>query len=70
MNNTIIKLGSVTNSIKVKRMLMREGIKAETVKVGVGKGDNGCSYGVLFSSDKLLDVDRLQKTTDIEYSLV
>ena len=70
MSNSIIRLGSVTNSIKVKRMLLREGIKAETVKVSVGIGDNGCSYGVSFSSEKLFDVVHILKRADIEYSLV
>ena len=52
MNQTTISLGSVTNAIKARKMLSGLKIHSKLVKLDVGKGLDGCIYGLtIFSSD-------------------
>ena len=68
MGNSVIELGSLTISLKVKKILKRSGINSEVIRVGRG-GDNGCSYGIRFRSQFLYDAIHLLKMAGIKYSL-
>lgn len=70
MGKNTIRLGSVTYAIKVRKLLAKELIKCDLIKMKDPKENGGCSYGISFRSDKLLDVIALLKQNGISYSLV
>jgi hypothetical protein len=70
LGKSVIRLGSVTNSIKIKKLLSKNGIRCEVVKVGLRDGDSGCSYGIAFNNEKYFDVVLFLKNWGVEYTLV
>ena len=70
MGQSVIVLGSVTDGLKVRKALRRNGINAEVIRVSGRSNDSGCSYGIKFRSEFLYDVVRILKHEGIDYSLL
>lgn len=70
MGTASLKVKSVTYAIKLKKLLARSGIYANVVKFGISNDGDGCSYGISFKNEYLLDVIRISRSAGIEYSLV
>lgn len=68
MNKIIITLGSVTYAIKLRKLLAREDIESELVKVNT-KETNGCTHGVKINQSDLLRAVVIMREKGIEYSV-
>lgn len=69
MNKIIVTVGSVTYAIKLRRLLIRDGIEARLVKVDNTAEKTGCSHGVEISGDDFYRAVVIMKENQIEYSV-
>ena len=69
MSKTILKFGSVTYAMKARKILQRSKIPCEIVKLNVGDGKGGCTYGIKFNSDKLYGAVMELKNNEIDYEV-
>ena len=69
MKKTIITLGSVTYAIRLKKLLLREGIKARLVKSYRPRDEVGCSHGVEIYERDLYSAIMIIRQADIPYSV-
>ena len=69
MNSTILAIGSITQSIKARKLLTRVGIRSELIKVDDLKNQSGCIYGIRFLSPLFYSVISELKNNDIDYSV-
>ena len=68
MNKIIVTLGSVTYAIKLRKLLAREDIESELVKVNT-KETNGCTHGVKIDQKDLLRAVVIMREKGFEYSV-
>ena len=69
MNKTTITLSSVTYAIKMQKLLNREGIKSELVKVSDEK-NKGCTHGIKIDQNNLFSAVNLLRQRGIEYGVM
>ena len=70
MANCLITLRSVTDSMKAKRLLERQGIAAQTVKLDSDYVGRGCSHGIRLDCRHTAQVSRLLTDNSIPYSAI
>ena len=68
MQNYHLLLGSVTEAMKAKRALAKQGIKAAIQKNSEGR-DGGCRYGLDVSEADLLRVTLVLREENIPYRM-
>ena len=68
MQNYLLLLGSVTEAMKAKRALAKQGIKTALQKNSVGR-EGGCNYGLLVSEADLLRVTLILREENIPYRM-
>lgn len=51
MTETQVKLSSVTNATRAKRILVNNGFRAYIIRSSELEKGNGCGYSVVFSGD-------------------
>ena len=69
MKNITITVGGVTYAIKLRKLLMRDGIESELIKISDARG-GGCTHGVRINGTDLFRVVGIMREKGIEYSLV
>ena len=69
MKNSTITVGSITYAIKLRKLLLREGVESELVKMA-DKKSNGCTHGVKISSSDLFRAVVIMREKGIEYSII
>ena len=69
MNKTTIIIGSVTQAIKLKKLLLRAGIDSIVVKVDNNENGKGCSHGVEISSLDFYQAVVVMRENNINYSV-
>ena len=69
MNNIIITVDSVTYAIKLKKMLSRQGIQSNLVKIEDKQGIIGCMHGVKISEKDFLSAVLIMKENGINRCL-
>lgn len=70
MKQVTVTVGSVTYAIKLKRLLMKEGIRADLVKVDNTDRNSGCSHGVRISERDFLSAVVILRESSIQYSIL
>ena len=69
MNKIIIILGGVTYAMKLKKLLLREGIRSKQVKLSNAEAYNGCVYGIEIERMDFLRAVVIMKENGIQYSV-
>ena len=64
----ILAVDSVTFAMKAKRLLMREGIRAEAVKITANS--DTCAHGIRISDGDILDAARVLREGRINYTVL
>ena len=66
MKSSIITVTTVTLALKAKKILAKEGIRSNVVKVE--SAQNGCLYGIEFPTQYFYDVVSILRNNYIEYT--
>ena len=69
MNKTTITVGGVTYAIKLRKILGREGIESELVKVS-DKKSNGCTHGVKIDQKDFFSAVGILREKGIDYGVI
>ena len=69
MNTIIITVGSVTATMKAKKILQRAKIQSKVVKSDLIDKYNGCSHGLEIPNNLLYDAARELIKEGIEYTV-
>ena len=67
MNNIIVTVGTVTYAIKLRKLLLREGIRSKLVKVDNSEGR--CSHGIAINENDFYQAVVVMKSNGIKYSV-
>lgn len=68
MKGTILTVGSITQAVKARRLLARNGIRAKLVKYTTNK--SGCNYAVEINTRALYDAAAILRGADIPYTVL
>lgn len=69
MNSITVTVGSVTYALKLKKLLLREGIRSKLVKVDNTAEGVGCSHGVSINKSDFYSAVLIMKTNAFNYSV-
>ena len=69
MKNIMITVGGVTYAIKLRKLLARDGIESELIKISDTKR-GGCTHGVRISGEDLFRAVGIMRSKGIDYSVV
>lgn len=69
MNSIIVTVGAVTYALKLKKLLLREGIRSKLVKVDSTAEGLGCSHGLKLDTRDFYSVVLIMKTNGFNYSV-
>lgn len=69
MNKSTITVGSVTYAIKLKKLLSREGIQSELVKVS-DEERRGCTHGLKIKRTDLFSAIGILREKGYEYGVI
>ena len=69
MNSITINVGSVTYAIKLRKLLSRQGIESELIKM-TGRNKEGCTHGVRIKRLDLFRAVVIMREKGIEYSVI
>ncbi len=67
MNINTITLGTVSSAIKTRRLLARNKIKTEIIKISKVKSGADCNYGIQFAEEDFFDIVVLLRENGIKY---
>ena len=65
-----IAIGSVTYAMKVRKLLLREGIQSRLVKVDNTADGKGCSHGMELNEGDFFSAIMIIKRNGIAYTLI
>ena len=68
MKNIIITVGGVTHAIKLRKLLIRDGVESELIKIS-DKDTDGCTHGLRINNNDLFRVVGIMREKGIEYSI-
>ena len=68
MNTNVITVGTVTYAIKLRKLLSRERIESELVKIS-DRNKGGCTHGVRIDKKNLFRAVAIMREKGIEYSV-
>ena len=68
MGKMVFSIGTLSECIKVKKMLERKNIQISIIKLEESKSKNGCAYGIAFSQTDLYSVVHILSTENIPYN--
>lgn len=66
---SLLATGSMTATVKIKKLLQREGINIDVVKLDPSKSKDGCAYGIEIGNDDLLMGVNILKKNGVLYHL-
>lgn len=69
MKKITVTVGSVTYAIKLRKLLLREGIASRLVKVDNTEDKTGCSHGVEISGEDFYKAVVIMRENGIDYSV-
>ena len=69
MNDIIITVGSVTYAIKLRRLLLRGGVRSKLVKIDNSNRNLGCNHGVRIGADDFYRAVVIMRENRIPYSV-
>ena len=69
MNTIIITFSSQTFAIKAKRLLERNGIRSDLLKINTEDMREGCTHGLRFLNSDYFNVIAILRNADIVYSV-
>ena len=69
LNSIIVTVGTVTYAIKLRKLLLREGIRSKLVKVDSSKNKGGCTHGVEVENRDFYRTVSILKNNGIAYSV-
>ncbi len=69
MNSIIVTVGAVTYALKLKKLLLREGIRSKLVKVDSMADGVGCSHGLRIDKRDFYSAVLIMKTNGFNYSV-
>ena len=69
MNTTTITVSSQTNAIKAKRILERNGIRSDLVKIDASKSDAGCTHGLRILNSDYFSAISILRNAELVYSV-
>ena len=69
MNSIIVTVGAVTYAIKLRRLLLRAGIRSKLVKVDNTRTENGCTHGVRIDERDFYSAVVVMKSNGVNYSV-
>lgn len=64
----LVSLKSMTYAIKAKKVLAKNNINSDIIKLDPGMTQKGCSYGVKFDCINLYVTERVLKENNVNYS--
>ena len=64
---SVLATGSMTATVKIKKLLQREGITVEVIKLDPRSSKEGCAYGIEIKEDDLLVCVNILKKNGILY---
>lgn len=67
MATCIFTIGSVTQSMKAKRILAEYSIPVNTTKLSTSRDKRGCVYGIEFNCSQKSNVDRILSGSGISF---
>lgn len=68
LNNIVITVGSVTYSIKLKRLFLREGISSSLIKLDTT--GSGCTHGLVIAESDFYSAVAIMRNQNIKYEVV
>ncbi len=68
MKNIVFSIGTLNESIKIKKILAKERIFVAVVKLEERRTRNGCSYGIEFAEKDVYSVVHILTTRNISYN--
>ncbi len=69
MKKITITVGSATYAIRLRKLLLRSGIKSTLIKSEMGENNLGCSHGVEISENDLYHAAMIMRENGIKYSV-
>ena len=69
MKKITVTVGTVTYAIKLRKLLLRAGIRSKLVKVNNKKTEGGCTHGVELDEIDFYNAVVIMKNNGISYSL-
>ncbi len=69
MNKTIITVGSVTYALKLRKLLIRDGIGSKLIKVDNTMTNTGCIHGVEILTIDFYRAVVIMRENGIDYSV-
>lgn len=69
MNNITVTVGTVTYAIKLRKLLLRAGIRSKLVKVDNTRTENGCTHGVMIDEGDFYRAVVVMKSSGVNYSV-
>ena len=69
MNSIIVTVGAVTYAIKLRKMLLRAGIRSKLVKTDGTDGSGGCTHGIKIDERDYYSAIVVMKNSGIEYKI-
>ncbi len=64
-----VNVGSVNTAIRVRKLLIRNGISSDILKSDGGRARGGCTYGVTFDGARYFDVVGILRDAGIGYTV-
>ena len=69
MKKTTLSIGSATYAMKIRRLLINNGIDAELVKVGTIEDKATCNHGIEVNSSDMFAVAKILRDASIPYKV-
>ena len=69
MKKVIFTVGTVTYSIKCKKLFSKNGIEAKVIKINPGPLNKSCTYGIEVSQNDFYSAIAILKESGIGYSI-
>ncbi len=67
MNSITVTVGAVTHALKLRKLLLRDGIQSKLVKVDNTAQNSGCSHGLLIDERDFYSAVVIMKNNGIAY---
>ena len=69
MKSIIVTVATVTYAIKLRRLLLRAGIRSKLVKVDSTNAENGCTHGIQINESDFYSAVVFMQNSGIEYKV-
>ena len=70
MKRCVVAVGSVTDAIKLERLLSNKNIKTELEKLDPSLTEKGCTYGIEIPCSRTRSASKALQYTDVNYKIL